>query len=53
MREFDDIQVSYTPRECNRRADHMAKIGFELKPPIDLEGALVTVREKVLPSVQK
>ena len=54
MREFDDVQVSYIPQECNCRADHMAKIGFGSKPPIDLEGALVTVRERVLlPSVQK
>ena len=53
MREFDDVQVSYMPRECNRRADHMAKIDSRLKPPIDLEGALVIVRERVLPSIQK
>ena len=53
MREFDDVQVSYMPREYNRRADHMAKIGSGSKPPIDLEGALVIVRERMLPSIQK
>ena len=47
MREFDDVQVSYMPRECNRRADYMDKIGSGSKPPINLEGALVTVREDV------
>ena len=31
----------------------MAKISSRSKPPIDLEGALVTVKERVLPSVQK
>ena len=52
MMEFDNVQVSYMPQECNRRVDHMAKINFGSKPPIDLEGALVNVRERVLPSVQ-
>ena len=52
-KEFEDVQVSFMPRECNRQADHMAKIGSGSKPPIDLEGALVTVRERMLPSVQK
>ena len=31
----------------------MAKIGSGSKPPSDLEGALVTVKERILPSVQK
>ena len=53
IREFDDVQVSYIPRECNHRADHMAKVGSRSKPPVDLEDALVTVRERSLHSIQK
>ena len=53
MREFDDVQVIYIPRECNHRVDHMAKVRSRSKPPIDLEGSLVTIRERSLPLIQK
>ena len=31
----------------------MAKVGSGSKPPVDLEGALVIVKERLLPSIQK
>ena len=53
MGEFNDVQVSYMPRECNRRADHMAKMSLGSKPPMDLERVLVTVKERLFPSIQR
>ena len=41
------------PRECNHRTDYMAKIESGSKPPIDMEGGLITIKERSLPSIQK
>ena len=31
----------------------MAKVGSGSRPPVDLEGVLITIRERFLPSIQK
>ena len=53
MSELDDVQVSYMLRECNHRANYIAKIGSGSKPPIDMEGGLITIKERSLSSVHK
>ena len=52
MREFDDVKVSYMPRECNHRANHIAKVGSWSRSPIDLKGSLITIKERLLPLIQ-
>ena len=34
MGEFDDVQVSYMPRECNHQANQMAKVGSDQDPQL-------------------
>ena len=45
MGEFDDVMVSYMPRECNFRADDMYNVGSGSKPAIDLEGNLISLEK--------
>ena len=47
------MQVSYMPKECNHRADHMVKVGSGSRPHVDKEGASVTIKKRSLPSIQR
>ena len=53
MREFDDVQISYMLRECNHRDDHMDNVRSGSKLLIDIEGRVIAIKERSLPSIQK